>query len=251
MVELEPVQKNGAEQLLCAPFAETEFSFFSWGAFVRRMVRRRFTRRLAIAVLIIFVLRTFVGEASMVPTASMEGTILVGDHLLLNKMFYGPEIPLLDWRLPTLKTIRRGEIVAFHYPKDPAQIYLKRVAAIGGDRIAIHDGILYVNALPMFEPYAVYRGPRHTAHEQMDLLTVPTGQLFVMGDNRDNSSDSRDWGFVPAENVIGEPLLVYWSYDAPSSRWLDEDFSDRIRFYGSIMGNFFSRTRWSRTGRLL
>ena len=85
----------------------------------------------------------------------------------------------------------------------------------------------------------------------MGPLTVPKDQLFVMGDNRDNSSDSRDWGFVPVKNVVGEPLFVYWSYDAPSSRWLDENLGHRASFYASIAGNFFSRTRWKRTGRWL
>lgn len=187
----------------------------------------------------------------MVPTASMEGTILVGDHLFLDKMLYGPEVPLLGWRLPMVKTIHRGEIVVFRYPKDPAQTYLKRVAAVGGDQVEIQNGVLFVNAQAVVEPYAVYRGKRQAAHEQLNHVLVPAGQLFVMGDNRDNSSDSRDWGFVPVTNVIGEPLLVYWSYDAPSSRWLDEDFNHRLEFYGSIVGNFFSRTRWKRMGTLL
>jgi signal peptidase I len=141
--------------------------------------------------------------------------------------------------------------VVFRYPKDPAQTFLKRVAAVGGDRVEIRDGVLCVNSLTVAEPYARHRGPLHSEHEEMNPLVVPPGQLFVMGDNRDNSSDSRDWGFVPVNNVIGEPLLVYWSYDAPTARWLDENFSHRLEFYASIMGNFFSRTRWSRTGTLL
>jgi len=184
----------------------------------------------------------------MVPTASMEGTILVGDHLIMNKLFYGPEIPLLHWRLPMLKTIHRGEIVVFRYPKDPSQTFLKRVAAVGGDRVELRDGVLYVNSQAVHEPYAVHRGSLRAAHEQMSPQTVPEGQLFVMGDNRENSSDSRDWGFVPVKSVIGEPLFVYWSYDAPSSRWLDESFSHQLRFDASILENFFSRTRWRRTG---
>jgi signal peptidase I len=199
----------------------------------------------------IFLMQIFVGETSLVPTASMEGTILVGDHLLLGKMLYGPEVPLVHWRLPMLKTIHRGDIVVFRYPKDPDQTYLKRVAAIGGDQIEIHDGMLYVNSKTVVEPYAVHRDPLDSAREEMSPRIVPAENLFVMGDNRDNSSDSRDWGFVPVSNVIGEPLLVYWSYDAPSSRWLDENFSHRLGFYASIAGNFFSRTRWSRTGTLL
>src|SRR5215469_4968288 len=218
---------------------------------VRRSFLRRSTKRLLRVLLIVFFLKIFVGEASMVPTSSMDGTILVGDHLFMSKLLYGPEIPLLHWRLPMLKTIHRGEIVVFHYPKDPSQTFLKRVAAVGGDTIEIRDGILYVNSRAVNEPYAVHRGPRNSAHEEMREITIPPGELFVMGDNRDNSSDSRDWGCVPVKNVIGEPLFVYWSYDAPSSSWLDESFGHQVEFYGSIVGNFFSRTRWSRTGTLL
>lgn len=219
--------------------------------FRRRSLLRRSTRRLVVIFLVVFFLRVFVGEASMVPTASMEGTILVGDHLFMNKLLYGPEIPLLGWRLPMLKTIHRGEIVVFHFPKDPVEIYLKRVAAIGGDRVEIRDGVLFVNSQPVQEPYARHRGSLYSAHEEMQPLMVPPGDLFVMGDNRDNSSDSRDWGFVPVRNVIGEPLMVYWSYDAPSSRWLDENLGHRLAFYASIAGNFFSRTRWKRVGTIL
>jgi len=209
---------------------------------------RHFISRLAMIALIVSGLRTFVGEASMVPTASMEGTILVGDHLFTDKLLYGPEIPWVHWRLPTVRTPRRGDIVSFRYPKDPEEIYLKRVAAVGGDQVEIHDSVLYVNARPVREPYAVHRWSSRSAHENMLLRMVPPGALFVMGDNRDNSSDSRDWGFVPVENVIGEPLLVYWSYDAPTSLWLDQNLGHRIEFFGSILGNFFIRTRWRRTG---
>lgn len=231
------------------PDARTEATSFT--RLLRSALRRRSTRWLFSIFALIFLVRIFVGEASLVPTASMEGTILVGDHLLLNKILYGPEIPLVHWRLPMLKTIHRGEIVVFRYPRDPKQTFLKRVAAVGGDRVEIRDGLLYVNLQAVAEPYAVHHGPRRLAHEEMPALIVPAGDLFVMGDNRDNSLDSRDWGFVPVENVIGEPLLVYWSYDAPTSRWLDENLSHRLEFYGSIMENFFSRTRWNRTGTLL
>lgn len=207
--------------------------------------------RLAVFAVVLLTVRTFVGDASVVPTASMEGTILVGDHLLLDKLFYGPEVPLVHWRMPAMKKIRRGDIIVFRFPKDPSEAYLKRVAALGGDTVELRDGALYVNSERVNEPYAVHRLAWRTSHENMRPVAVPPGHLFVMGDNRDNSSDSRDWGFVPMGNVIGEPLMVYWSYDAPSSRWLDENFEHRIAFYGSIAENFFSRTRWNRTGILL
>lgn len=208
-------------------------------------------RRLILLAAIVLGMRIFVGEASVVPTASMEGTILVGDHLFMDKLLYGPEIPFVHWRLPVLKTIHRGDIVVFRYPKDPSETFLKRVTATGGDRLEIRDGVLYVNSEPVQEPYAVHHAPVHSPEESWGPTVVPQGKLFVMGDNRDNSSDSRDWGFVPVQNVIGEPLFVYWSYDAPTARWLDENPAHRISFYASIAENFLSRTRWNRTGMLL
>jgi signal peptidase I len=208
-------------------------------------------RRLMVIAAIVLGMRIFVGEASVVPTASMEGTILVGDHLFMDKLLYGPEIPLVHWRLPALKTIHRGDIIVFRYPKDPSETFLKRVAALGGDQLEIRRGVLYVNSQPVQEPYAVHHLPVHSPDESWGPTVVPEGKLFVMGDNRDNSSDSRDWGFVPMNNVIGEPLFVYWSYDAPTSRWLDENPRHRFSFYASIAGNFFSNTRWHRTGMLL
>jgi len=217
----------------------------------RRSFWRRSTGRLAAMALIVLSVRIFIGEASVVPTGSMEGTILVGDHLFMDKFLYGPEIPLTGWRMPMLKKIHRGDIIVFLYPRNPEEAFLKRVAAVGGDRVEIRDGVVFINEHQVYEPYAVHHGPLNTRYEQMDPIVVPRGQLFVLGDNRDNSSDSRDWGFVPVKNVIGEPLFVYWSYDAPSSRWLDENVAHKVKFYASIAGNFFSHTRWSRTGMLL
>jgi signal peptidase I len=150
-----------------------------------------------------------------------------------------------------LRTVRRGDIVVFRYPRNPEETFLKRVTAVSGDSVEIHAGRLYVNSQPLDEPYAVHRSPLRSSREEMALIVVPSGSLFVMGDNRDNSSDSREWGFVPQRNVIGEPLFVYWSYDAPSSRWLDEDWAHQMAFCVSIAGNFFSRTRWSRIGTWL
>jgi signal peptidase I len=240
---LPPEESDGARD-----FAAPEFDEQTEAA---PSVLRRSTRHLIVLALIVLGFRIFIGEASVVPTGSMEKTILVGDHLFMNKLLYGPEIPLTHWRFPMLKTIHRGDIVVFRYPRNPEEAFLKRVAAVGGDRVEIRDGVLYVNSRAVKEPYAVHRMPPHSAMEQMAPLEVPKGDLFVMGDNRDNSSDSRDWGFVPLKNVIGEPLFVYWSYDAPSSRWLDENPLHRLSFYASIAENFFARTRWDRTGRVL
>jgi signal peptidase I len=203
---------------------------------------------LLVIAVVLLGLRTFVAETSIVPTGSMEGTILVGDHLFLNKLPYGPEIPFLNVHLPRWKTIHRGEIVVFLYPKNPEEAFLKRVIGVGGDQIEIRNGVVYLNSSPLEEPYVIHRRPTQFAREQMQPVRVPHGSFFVMGDNRDNSSDSREWGFVPEQNVIGQPLFVYWSYDAPSSRWLDRDFAHQVSFDISIAGNFFSHTRWMRMG---
>jgi signal peptidase I len=208
----------------------------------------RLARTLAIVFFIAFAVRTFIGEASMVPTASMESTILVGDHIFLNKSLYGPEIPFTSLRLPRLKDVQRGDIVAFRLDTHAGVTYLKRVVAVGGDRVEMRDGHLLVNGAEVREPYA-----EHRLHlrEHMTTRTVAPGHLFMMGDNRDDSRDSRDWGTVPEANVIGEPLFIYWSYDAPSNAWLDPDSGRRFQFYRTIPGNFFSRTRWWRTGIVL
>jgi signal peptidase I len=208
-------------------------------------------RRVFLLVLVAFLIRTFIGEAALVPTSSMEGTILVGDHLLLNKFAYGPEVPFLGIHLPRLRIPQRGAIIAFHYPKDPSLTFLKRVVAVGGDSVEIRDSIVYVNGIPQFEPYAVHKHPKWLRHDDMPVRYVPRGELFVLGDNRDNSDDSRFWGTVPVGNVVGEPLMIVWSYDAPSSEWLNEQPGAQLRLYGSIAVGFFAHTRWSRTGTLL
>jgi signal peptidase I len=216
---------------------------------LRRVLLRCFVIALAIACT-----RTFIGEVALVPTSSMEGTILVGDHILLNKSLYGPQVPFTGLHLPRLRSVKKGEIVAFHYPRDPKLIFLKRVVAVGGETVELRDDVLYVNGIAQREPYIVHSlAPwmRAAAASNMRIFNVPKGELFVLGDNRDNSDDSRYWGSVPAGNVIGEPILICWSYDAPSRAWLDENPWRSARFYASMLVHFFPRTRWTRTGELL
>jgi signal peptidase I len=237
-------------------------------------------RSLLIVLVGVFCIRTFVAEATVIPTGSMEQTILIGDHVFLNKLLYGPHLPYTSLRLPVLKEIHRQEIVAFRYPVNPSVMFVKRVIGVGGDVVKIQNKKVYVNGLPLDEPYLQCQfstmlplrddfpptpslletlpaawGLDPTWARQMpsfirnDGLHIPPGYLFVMGDNRDNSLDSRFWGFVPLENVVGEPLFVYWSYDAPSKDWTAENLMSRLKFDLSIVWNFFTRTRWSRTGQ--
>ena len=235
---------------------------------------------LLVVLVCVLCIRTFVAEATVIPTGSMESTILIGDHVFLNKLLYGPRVPYTSIRLPELRKIHRLDIVAFRYPVNPSQMFVKRVIGMGGDVVKIENKRVFLNGKPLFEPYVqylptanqslrddfppslslietypAYLGLDSNWARQMpsfirdDGLHVPPGYLFVMGDNRDNSLDSRFWGFVPLENVVGEPLFVYWSYDAPSKDWLADSFADRLKFDGSIIWNFAKHTRWSRTGQ--
>ena len=238
-------------------------------------------RSLLIVLAGVLCIRTFVAEATVIPTGSMESTILIGDHVFLDKLLYGPRVPYTSLRVPPLKEIHRQDIVAFRYPRNPSVMYVKRVIGVGGDVVKIEDKKVYVNGKLLVEPYAQFlystAVPLHDdfppsrelieafpaygglypawAREmpnyiRADGLHVPAGCFFAMGDNRDNSEDSRFWGFVPLDNVVGEPWFIYWSYDAPNPRdWQAESWEARLKFDASIIWNFLKLTRWSRTGR--
>jgi signal peptidase I len=238
-------------------------------------------RSLLVVLIAVFLVRTFVAEATVIPTGSMEKTILVGDHVFLNKLLYGPRLPYTSLRVPTLTSVRRQEIAAFRYPLNPSVMFVKRVIAVGGDVLRIENKKVFVNGQALSEPYVQFQSstifplrdnfpPPVDQIEtlpaawgldpawaralrqfiQNDGLHVPPGYLFVMGDNRDNSLDSRFWGFVPESHVVGEPLFIYWSYDAPSKDWTAEDLVARLKFDLSIVWNFLRKTRWSRTGKI-
>jgi signal peptidase I len=194
---------------------------------------------------------SFVLELGMVPTPSMERTVLVGDHLLWLKLPYGPTIPFTQYRLPQLRTPKPGEIVAFRSPVEADEIYLKRVIAVAGDVVEIRRGVLYINGAAMPEDYAHVRPSRRWSwQENISPRRVPADSLFVLGDNRDNSEDSRYFGPIPVKSVVGEPIVIFWSYDAPSSAWLDPNWLHQVRLYASALTHV-TQTRWRRTGLLL
>lgn len=239
-------------------------------------------RSLLVVLAAVFCIRAFVAEATVIPTGSMENTILIGDHVFLDKLLYGPQLPYTRWRMPVFKPVHRGDIVAFRYPVNPSVMFVKRVVAVGGDVVKIVNKQVYVNGKPLKEPYVTFEyggsmfplrdnfppplsmisqlpaawGLDPTWAREMpadikpDGLHVPPDHFFAMGDNRDNSLDSRFWGFVPDGNVVGEPLFVYWSYDAPTRDWTADSLLARLKFDGSIVRNFVSKTRWSRMGKV-
>ncbi len=205
-----------------------------------RMIRD-WAQSFVIALALFFVLRAFFIEGIRIPTGSMEQTLLVGDFLLVNKLAYGAEVPFTARRLPALEHPQRRDVILFRPPTDPGTYYIKRVAGIPGDTVAMKDGVLSVNGVPQSEPYVVHMDPSidpvdvdfrwqrrflvrsaaspeclHPSRNNWCPLVVPERSYFVLGDNRDNSSDSRYWGFVPASSIEGRPIFVYYSY-APDS----------------------------------
>ena len=241
---------------------------------------KELARSLAVVLLSVLIIRTFVAEATVIPTGSMEKTILIGDHVFLNKLLYGPRLPFTSLRIPPIRSVQHGEIVAFHNPRNPSVLFVKRTIALGGDLVKIQERKVYLNGKPLDEPYTQFQfsnvlplrdnfppevseiatlpaawgldpaWAREMAQFiEKDGMRVPPGYLFVMGDNRDNSLDSRFWGFVPVEAVVGEPLFVYWSYDAPTQDWTPDSIGDFARAKLSMAWNFLSKTRWSRTGK--
>lgn len=234
-----------------------------WAA-ARKPGRRGFASEWAVTIIMYLFAATTLVQAYVVPTGSMEGTIKVGDHMLVDRVGYADPGPIGRHILP-YRDIHRGDIVVFRYPEDVRQTYVKRVIGVPGDRIhlegkqVVRNGIrlaeTYTQHITAFEdPYRddfprppdVYTTPRGRDmlehHVENGEVVVPPGALFVLGDNRDNSADSRYWGFVPRGYVIGKPLMVYWSYDAPTEdleQWSAHHLAD-------VAQHFFTRTRWDR-----
>ena len=195
----------------------------------RKSIVREYAEAIAIAVLLALVIRSLVVQAFTIPSGSMMDTLLVGDYILVNKFLYGPELPLIDWRMPAIRDPRRGDIIVFKYPQDEKRDFIKRIVATPGERVQIRGHQVFVNGTPLQEPYTKYADSAGTARGGGDAYcgyaygceptTVPPDAYFVMGDNRDNSQDSRYWGFVKRDKIRGKAFLIYWSWDG-DRHWL-------------------------------
>lgn len=186
---------------------------------------REYFEALLLAIVLTVVIRGLVIQAFRIPTGSMEDTLQVGDFLFVNKMVYGSEIDIgfggqrfVYYRFPSIRPPRQGDIIVFRYPDDPARDFIKRCVAVAGQTVEVRDKVLYVDGVAREEPYAVHKDPRVLPREvsQRDNFgpyVVPQGHLFMMGDNRDNSHDSRFWGALPQGLVKGKALFIYWSWD--------------------------------------
>jgi len=192
----------------------------------RKSVLREYAEAIAIAVVLALFIRTFVVQAFKIPSGSMKPTLLVGDHILVNKFIYGIKIPFTDKTIIKLGKPKRGDVVVFKYPLDTKKDYIKRVVGLPGDKVKLVNKQLFINDRVMDDPhasYSVYGNLRN-----FGPVTVPAHHLFVMGDNRDESSDSRVWGFVPDAYLKGKAFLIYWSWDS-------RDFGVRWSRLGDIV----------------
>jgi signal peptidase I len=192
----------------------------------KKNVIREYAEAIIIAILIALFIRTFVVQAFKIPSGSMKPTLLVGDHLLVNKFVYGVKIPFLRKTLIPVDNPERGDIVVFIYPVDRSKDFIKRVVGVAGDKIEIKNKRIYINGSPSNDGHGVHTDslifpgslqPR----DNFGPVTVPPGHIFVMGDNRDESYDSRFWGFVDLRDVLGKAFIIYWSWDRENSdvRW--------------------------------
>ncbi len=224
-----------------------------------------------VTILLLLFGTTTLVQAFVIPTGSMEDTLLIGDHLLVDKLTYAPAGPVSKYLLP-YSQVKRGDIVVFRYPVDINHTYVKRVIGLPGDRVRLEAKQVLVNGKPIDEPYKYHKTEYLDSYRDFfpnepnvrlfesaqDMLenhvvegdvVVPPNSYFVLGDNRDSSWDSRYWGFVPRPNIIGKPLIIYWSYDAPTERLASPSISfDHLI---DLAQNFFVKTRWRRSFRLV
>ncbi len=224
-----------------------------------------------VTILLLLFGTTTLVQAFVIPTGSMEDTLLIGDHLLVDKLAYAPGGPVTKYVLP-YSPIKRGDIIVFRYPIDIRQTFVKRVIGLPNDRLRVENKQVYLNGKKLNEPYKFHKTeyidsyrdnfpgvPNVRLYEPAQAMldknvvngevVVPPNCYFAMGDNRDSSLDSRYWGFVPRENVIGKPLIIYWSYDAPTERLADPTIG--LDHALDLLQNFFVKTRWRRTFNLI
>jgi signal peptidase I len=224
---------------------------------LKKSVLREYFESIVIAVILALFIRTFVVQAFKIPTGSMEENLLIGDHLLVNKFIFGPAVSSLERALLPLATVKRDDVVVFKYPEEPDRDFIKRVIGLPGETVEVREKKVYINGKPLDEPFVHFLQPSAAASELHEItsfdvrerygpVTVPPNQYFVMGDNRDNSQDSRYWGFLPSEYIKGRALVIYWSYEAEREDYQERGAGSTLRGLGSVFVHFFTRTRWDR-----
>jgi len=224
-----------------------------------------------VTVLILLFGTTTLLQAFVGPTRSLTKTVLIGDHIIVDKLAYSPPGAISKYLLP-YEDVKRGDIIVFKYPLDPSQPYVKRVIGVPGDHLRFENKTLILNGKRIVEPYRQLDPAQMSdylnnfpqtpdilietraremlaQHVKGNELVVPEGHYFAMGDNRDNSADSRFWGLVPRENIIGKPVVIFWSYDAPTEQLVGGTLNPAHLI--DLAQHFFTRTRWNRTLKLV
>jgi signal peptidase I len=222
----------------------------------KKSTAREYYEALLIAVIFVNFARIFVFQAFKIPTGSMEDNLKVGDHIIVNKFIYGPASPPLQGLFP-LRDVKRGDIIVFRYPRQPDTDFVKRVIGMPGDIVTIRDKKVSINGKQLDEPYTLFEDSTiyppqqalpepYRSRDQFGPYSVPQGEYFAMGDNRDRSSDSRYWGTVPRSMIKGRAFMVYWSFKGnpppPEAPGIE-----RLKELAGVVGHFFTRTRWQRT----
>jgi len=214
----------------------------------RHGVFREYFELIAETAVFVFFVMTFVIQAFQIPTGSMEPNLLVGDFLLVNKMVYRNADSAIDRLVLPKRPVRRQEIIVFKYPENLSKDYVKRAIGLPGDKIEIKRKQVFVNDIPLNEPYKRHIDPQtfdpaqDAQRDNFGPVTVPSDCLFAMGDNRDNSEDSRYWGFVPLANLKGRPWIIYFSYEAETNAYLKTGLADRLK----KIVNFIAKARFKR-----
>ena len=221
----------------------------------QKSTAREYFESIVVAVILALFIRTFVVQAFKIPTGSMEPNLLVGDHLLVNKFVFAPTATPIEGAVLPMRPIRRGDVIVFKFPEEPERDFIKRVIGLPGETIEMRHKKIFVNGQPIDEPYVHFLTPPSTDFQEVTSLdkretfapvVVPDDRYFVMGDNRDNSQDSRYWGFLPRDYVKGRALLIYWSYESGREDYVDEGLGATIKRLGSVVMHFFTKTRWER-----
>jgi signal peptidase I len=220
----------------------------------KKSTAREYLESVVVAIILALFIRTFVVQAFKIPTGSMETNLLIGDHLLVNKLVYSPAASGLESEILARKPIERGHVVVFKFPEEPTRDFIKRVIGLPGETVEIRSKQVYIDGEPLDEPYVRFLDPPISRdHPEYGLRgearrddfgpeTVPEGHLFVLGDNRDNSRDGRFWGWLPVDQVKGRALMVYWSYEASREEYHRTGAWEWVRDTVAAVG----KTRWSR-----
>jgi len=224
----------------------------------KKSTLREYFESIVIAVILAFFIRTFVVQAFKIPTGSMEENLLIGDHLLVNKFLLAPTASPIERALLPIGTIARRDVIVFKYPEEPERDFIKRVVGLPGETVELREKKVYIDGKPLDEPYVHFLEPpgagvgefhevtSFDVRERYGPVTVPPNHYFVMGDNRDNSQDSRYWGFLPRDYVKGRALVIYWSYEAGREDYQETGLVATVKGFASVITHFFTRTRWSR-----